>query len=124
MGYRYIRSFAEKSSSSARVYDAAKAKRPTWTAFFVPVHYCNPENGHPDYLPTDPPHMRDSLPWRLKEKSYAWQKEWRFIWLPDTELVGADPSIEFVIGSLLGIAVLERLKPSSPRLSFPSKPWK
>lgn len=64
-----------------RVCDAAKAKRPTWTAFFAPVHYFDPEKRHPDYLPSDPPDMQDTLPWRLKEDSYAWQREWRFIWL-------------------------------------------
>jgi hypothetical protein len=95
-----------------RVCDAAQAVRPKWFAFFAPAHYFNPDKGHPDYLPSDPPHMRDTLPWRLKNDSYAWQKEWRFIWIPDTEPVGEPKAIEFPIGSLSDIAVLERLKPA------------
>jgi hypothetical protein len=54
--------------------------------------------------------MRDTLPWRLKDDSYAWQKEWRFIWIPDTEPVRESKAIEFPIRSLSDIAVLERLK--------------
>ena len=53
--------------------------------------------------------MRDSLPWRLKEDSYAWQREWRFIWLPDTELTGELLPIELAIGPISDIAALERL---------------
>jgi hypothetical protein len=66
----------------------------------VAVFYYDLKVGHPDCLASDPPHMRDSLPWRLKEDSYAWQQEWRFIWLPDTELTGELPPIELAIGSV------------------------
>jgi hypothetical protein len=94
-----------------RVVAAAQAVRPKWAPLFAPAHYFNPENGHPDYLLSDPPDMREFLPWRLKDESFAWQKEWRFIWIPDTEPVGEPKAIEFPIGSLSDIAVLERLKP-------------
>jgi hypothetical protein len=57
--------------------------------------------------------MRDTLPWRLKENGYAWQHEWRFIWLPDTNLVGELLPIEFPIGPLSDIAILERWSPST-----------
>jgi hypothetical protein len=92
-----------------RVCRAAQKLNPSWTAFFAPCHYFDPDAGHPDYLGSDPPHMRDSLPWRLKDNKYAWQQEWRFIWLPDQELVGELPPIELMIGSISDIAVLERL---------------
>jgi hypothetical protein len=93
-----------------RVCEAAQRERPKWIAFFAPAHYFNPENAHPDYLSSDPPHMRDTLPWRLKNDSYVWQKEWRFIWLPDGDPVRGPNAIEFPIGALSDIAVLERLK--------------
>jgi hypothetical protein len=96
-----------------RVCEAAQVACPNWLEFFAPVHYFDPNVGHPDYLPSDPPDMQDSLPWRLKEDSYTWQQEWRFIWLPDTELVGELPPIELAIGSLSDIAVLERWKPKA-----------
>jgi len=92
-----------------RVCDAATVARPDWIAFFAPVFYYDPKVGHPEYLASDPPHMRDSLPWRLKEDSYVWQQEWRFIWLPDTEPSGELPPIELAIGQVSDIAVLERL---------------
>jgi hypothetical protein len=92
-----------------RVCRAAEKLNPSWTAFFAQCHYFNPDAGHPDYLESDPPHMRDSLPWRLKDNKYAWQQEWRFIWLPDGELVGELLPIELMIGSMSDIAVLERL---------------
>jgi hypothetical protein len=57
--------------------------------------------------------MRDTLPWRLKENSYAWRQEWRFIWLPDTDHAGELSPIEFLIGPLSDIAILQRLKPST-----------
>lgn len=94
-----------------RVCKAAERARPNWTPFFSPVHYFDPQTSHPDYLPDDPPDFCDTLPWRLKEKKYAWQQEWRFIWLPHTELTGELLPIELTIGSLSGIALLERLKP-------------
>jgi len=94
-----------------RVCNAAQISRPRWIAFFAPAHYFDPEKGHPNYLPSDPPHMKYTLPWRLKETCYAWQQEWRFIWLPDSNLVGELPPIEFAIGPLSDIAILERLKP-------------
>jgi hypothetical protein len=40
------------------------------------------------------------------------QQEWRFIWLPDTDLDGDLLPIEFPIGPFSDIAILERLKPS------------
>jgi hypothetical protein len=103
----------DPATFGTRVCNSAQSARPNWTAFFAPVHYFDPENGHPDYLSSDPPEMRDTLPWRLKENRYAWQREWRFIWLPDTDLVGELSPIEFPIGPLSDIAVLERLKPST-----------
>jgi len=92
-----------------RVCAAAQALHPSWLAFFAPVFYYDPDTGHPEFLPSDPPEMRDTLPWRLKEVKYAWQREWRFIWLPDTELTGKLPPIELAIGPISDIAVLERL---------------
>jgi hypothetical protein len=92
-----------------RVCTAAQALHPSWLAFFAPVCYYDPDMGYPEFLPSDPVEMRDTLPWRLKEIKYAWQREWRFIWLPDTELRGDLPPIELVIGSISDIAVLEHL---------------
>jgi hypothetical protein len=92
-----------------RACAAAQALHPSWLAFFAPVFYYDPDTGHPESLPTDPLEMRDTLPWRLKEIKYAWQREWRFIWLPDTELTGEVPPIELEIGPISDIAVLERL---------------
>jgi hypothetical protein len=100
----------DPATFGTRVCKAAQIARPKWTAFFAPAHYFDPENGHPDYLSSDPSEMRDTLPWRLKENSYAWQQEWRFIWLPDTDLVGELSPIEFPIEPLSDIAILERLK--------------
>jgi hypothetical protein len=91
-----------------RVCAAAEKLRPNWTAFFAPCHYFNPDAGHPDYLESDSPDTRDSLPWRLKQDSYAWQQEWRFIWLPNGEVTELRP-IELMVGSIADIAVLERL---------------
>ena len=92
-----------------RVCIAAARVRPKWTAFFAPCHYFDADVAHPDYLESDPTYMRDSLPWRLKDNRYAWQEEWRFIWLPDEELTGELSPIELAIGSIADIAVLERL---------------
>lgn len=91
-----------------RVCGAANKLRPNWTAFFAPCHYFDPDAGHPDYLESDAPYMRDTLPWRLKEHSYAWQQEWRFIWLPNEEPMELPP-LELMVGSIADIAVLERL---------------
>jgi hypothetical protein len=102
----------DRPAFSERVGKAAKVARPNWHSFFALVHYFDPNIGYPDYLPGDRPEMRDTLPWRLKENRYAWQQEWRFCWLPDTELVGALSPIELAIGSLSDIAVLESLKPT------------
>jgi hypothetical protein len=103
----------DPATFGTRVCNAAQIARPNWTAFFAPAQYFDPQDGHPDYLSSDPPELRDSLPWRLKENSYGWQQEWRFIWLPDTDLVGELSTIEFPIGPLSDIAILERLKPST-----------
>jgi hypothetical protein len=103
----------DQAAFGTRVCNAAQIARPKWIAFFAPTHYFDPENGHPDYLSSDPPEMRYTLPWRLKDNGYAWQREWRFIWLPDAELVGEISPIEFMIGPLSDIAALERLKPST-----------
>ena len=92
-----------------RVCAAAQALHPSWLAFFAPAFYYDPDKGHPEFLPSDPPEMRDSLPWRLKEVKYSWQREWRFIWLPDAELTGELLPIELAIGPISDIAVLERL---------------
>jgi hypothetical protein len=90
-----------------RVCAAAQALHPSWLPFFAPVFYYDPDTGHPEFLPSDPPYMRDSLPWRLKEVKYAWQREWRFIWLPDAELMGELLPIELAIGPISDIAILE-----------------
>lgn len=102
----------DPAAFGTRVCNAAQIAREKWIAFFAPAHYFDPETGYPDYLSSDPPEMRDTLPWRLKENSYAWQQEWRFIWLPDTNLVGELSPIEFPIGPLSDIAILDRLNPS------------
>lgn len=99
----------DQQAFGQRVCAAAQALQPSWDAFFAPVHYYDPDAGHPEFLATDPPEMRDTLPWRLKEAKYAWQREWRFVWLPDIELTGDLPPIELEIGSVSDIAVLERL---------------
>ena len=98
----------DPTTFGTRVCNAAQIARPKWTAFFGPAHYFDPGNGHPDYLSSDSPEMQDTLPWQLKEDSYAWQQEWRFIWLPDADLVGELLPIEFPIGPLSDIAILER----------------
>lgn len=92
-----------------RVCAAAQAVHASWLAFFAPVFYYDPDKGRPEFLLTDLPEMRDTLPWRLKEVKYAWQREWRFIWLPETELTGELLPIELAIGPISDIAALERL---------------
>lgn len=102
-----------------RVCAAAQARRPSWLAFFAPVFYYDPDTGRPEFLLTYPPEMRDALPWRLKEVKYAWQREWRFIWLPHTELTGEVPPIGLAIARISDIAFLERLAARPGLHAFP-----
>lgn len=97
-----------------RVCIAAGQLRPKWMAFFAPCHYFDPDAGHPDYLASDPLEFRDTLPWRLKENKYTWQREWRFIWLPDEEPTNLSP-IVIPIGSIADIRRFRTaiLKPKS-----------
>lgn len=87
---------------------AAQRLHPKWIPFFATAHYFDPDTTHPDELASDPSEFRDTLAWRLKESKYAWQREWRFIWLPDKEPTDLSP-IVIPIGSITDIAVLERL---------------